>query len=286
MTKINLHSKGILKRRALKKSIQEKNLIKNQFELNDDQLKSQITNDLEKKIEEYNLKYKSIKEDTTLDAKEKLKKKKYIKEKLRKLKKKIQSQDDIQFLLKNKKKSLRKLKSQTKKIENLEENEKKRKVICFNCRKKGHTISECKANKDMKDICFNCGSNDHNVHSCSLPVDYSNMPYAKCFICGENGHLSSKCIKNENKGIYVKGGGCHVCGSNQHLAKNCPDKQLVIDSNLNLNTQSQVTPLLNNKTEKNIKDKQDKPLKTEHKKDSIENNKTIKKVKNERRDKK
>lgn len=271
MTKINLHSKGILKRRALKKSIQEKNLIKSQFELNDNQIKSQITNDIQKKIEEYTLKYKSIKEENTLDPKEKLKKKKYIKEKLRKLKKRIQSQDEIQFLVRNTKKTLRKLKSQTKKIENLEENEKKRKVVCFNCRKKGHTVADCKTNKEeKKEICYNCGSLEHNVHTCSLPVDYSNMPFAKCFICGENGHLSSKCNKNESNGIYIKGGGCFVCGSNQHLAKNCPEKQLVLEES-NKET---------NQIQKEDKEKEEKKLKPKAKqeKEGKEKNKIKKKI--------
>ena len=32
--------------------------------------------------------------------------------------------------------------------------------------------------------------------------------YATCFICGEQGHLSSQCSQNE-KGLYPKGGCCH-----------------------------------------------------------------------------
>lgn len=46
------------------------------------------------------------------------------------------------------------------------------------------------------------------------------LPYAKCFICNEQGHLSKQCPKNEN-GIYPNGGACHKCGSKAHLAKDC-----------------------------------------------------------------
>lgn len=46
------------------------------------------------------------------------------------------------------------------------------------------------------------------------------MPYAKCFVCNEQGHLSKQCPKNEN-GIYPNGGACHKCGSKAHLAKDC-----------------------------------------------------------------
>lgn len=67
------------------------------------------------------------------------------------------------------------------------------------------------------------------------------FPYAKCFICGEVGHLSRSCPDNP-RGLYPRGeveemiqdnyshmlcntgGGCKVCGSVEHLKANCPVK--------------------------------------------------------------
>lgn len=38
--------------------------------------------------------------------------------------------------------------------------------------------------------------------------DIDELPYAQCFICGVQGHLSSQCPENAN-GLYPSGGCCH-----------------------------------------------------------------------------
>jgi len=48
------------------------------------------------------------------------------------------------------------------------------------------------------------------------------LPFAKCFVCKEMGHLSSQCSSNEN-GVYIKGGCCKQCGSKVHLIAFCPE---------------------------------------------------------------
>ncbi|RCN44624.1 zinc knuckle [Ancylostoma caninum] len=48
------------------------------------------------------------------------------------------------------------------------------------------------------------------------------FPFATCFVCGQQGHLSRDCEKNAN-GIYPDGGGCNVCGSTRHLKRDCPE---------------------------------------------------------------
>ena len=120
--------------------------------------------------------------------------------------------------------------------------------ICFNCRRKGHTVAECpnvlsyqsngnnqQGFKKYNTICYKCGSNEHSLKNCPKlspeekqmskqgRMDYHRMvlPFATCFICKEKGHLSSQCKQNEN-GVYVKGGCCKRCGSKTHLFVNCP----------------------------------------------------------------
>lgn len=144
--------------------------------------------------------------------------------------------------------------------------ERNKNIICFHCRRRGHTVQECtwvkkksgggstsngsmnNAGRDMNiKICYKCGSSEHSLNSCPKicktvkyqkngKVDYSTMdlPYATCFICGEKGHLSGQCKKNTN-GIYIKGGCCKICGSKNHLSSNCPKKSKgnddVVDEN-------------------------------------------------------
>ncbi|KJE90718.1 hypothetical protein CAOG_01982 [Capsaspora owczarzaki ATCC 30864] len=99
------------------------------------------------------------------------------------------------------------------------------KQICFNCRKKGHSVSECKAGKTVSDatgLCYACGSTEHTTKSCRVPNPSGAMPFAMCFVCRKTGHLSKFCPDNP-RGMYPDGGSCTHCTSVRHLAKDCPD---------------------------------------------------------------
>ena len=102
-------------------------------------------------------------------------------------------------------------------------------VVCLQCRKPGHKVSHCpqKSLSNSKRCCYRCGSTEHSLHDCTLPVD-TGLPFAKCFVCNTQGHLSGACPENP-KGVYPNGGGCKVCGDVRHFVKDCPLK----------NTQSQ-----------------------------------------------
>lgn len=105
-------------------------------------------------------------------------------------------------------------------------------TICLGCRKRGHFVKDC-PKRQMADIqqdvcgqiCFNCGSIEHTLKNCPSPRDRNgNLPFAKCFICKQSGHISRDCPENAN-GLYPKGGCCHICFQKTHLAKDCPDKK-------------------------------------------------------------
>ncbi|KAL1935368.1 hypothetical protein VTP01DRAFT_4508 [Rhizomucor pusillus] len=99
---------------------------------------------------------------------------------------------------------------------------KKRKMRCLKCKQMGHSVNECPSQANgAVGICYNCGSTEHALKHCKKPRNPDEpLPYAKCFVCNEQGHLSKQCPKNEN-GIYPNGGACHKCGSKAHLAKDC-----------------------------------------------------------------
>ncbi|KFQ40478.1 Zinc finger CCHC domain-containing protein 9, partial [Mesitornis unicolor] len=107
---------------------------------------------------------------------------------------------------------------------------KKNAMVCFHCREPGHGVADCPAVLESQDmgtgICYRCGSTEHDISKCKAKVDpaVGPFPYAKCFICGEMGHLSRSCPDNP-KGLYAGGGRCRLCGSVEHFRKDCPEKQ-------------------------------------------------------------
>ncbi len=105
-------------------------------------------------------------------------------------------------------------------------------TICLGCRKRGHFVKDCPKRQmaemqadQCSQICFNCGCVAHTLKNCPLPRDSTGkLPFAKCFICKESGHISRDCPENAN-GLYPKGGCCHICYQKTHLAKDCPDRK-------------------------------------------------------------
>lgn len=105
--------------------------------------------------------------------------------------------------------------------------DKEMKHLCYQCRQPGHTLANCPqaGNEDSVDICYFCGSSEHKLSDCGKYKSASKkkeqtLPYAKCFICNKKGHLTSKCKDNE-KGVFPKGGKCIICGSIDHMVKDC-----------------------------------------------------------------
>ncbi|POI33121.1 hypothetical protein CIB84_003127 [Bambusicola thoracicus] len=82
-------------------------------------------------------------------------------------------------------------------------------MVCFHCREPGHGVADCPAVLESQDmgtgICYRCGSTEHDIGKCKAKIDpaVGAFPYAKCFICGEMGHLSRSCPDNP-KGLYAE----------------------------------------------------------------------------------
>ncbi|KAJ3273442.1 hypothetical protein HDV01_004512 [Terramyces sp. JEL0728] len=111
------------------------------------------------------------------------------------------------------------------------EKAKEKKMNCFLCRQKGHSVANCPRNtqrtiddiqlSELGNICFRCGSLEHTLAKCDKKPDPKNpLPYSTCFICKQSGHLVGQCPEND-RGIYPNGGCCKFCGSVRHLAKDC-----------------------------------------------------------------
>ncbi|OTF79411.1 hypothetical protein BLA29_010364, partial [Euroglyphus maynei] len=109
------------------------------------------------------------------------------------------------------------------------------KRVCFQCRQPGHLVSDCPLQTDSNEqqqtnICYFCCSLEHKLSECikyqkKLKQISGNdvilLPFAKCFICHQNGHLTRNCSMNKN-GAFPLGGKCRGCGSINHTLKECP----------------------------------------------------------------
>ena len=122
-----------------------------------------------------------------------------------------------------------------------------RRVVCFHCGGKGHTINECRAREVT---CYNCGKIGHVARDCMAGSD-------SCYICGKSGHFARDCQSAPTRGSYQnrrepfrsrytsgydqrgsyrggsnygRGGGyqsqptCYNCGRVGHVAAYCQSK--------------------------------------------------------------
>lgn len=107
---------------------------------------------------------------------------------------------------------------------------KAKKRVCLVCRQSGHDLSACPElgskngeTSGTSTICYKCGSTEHTHFQCQVQKE-KKYSFATCFICKEQGHISSQCPSNP-KGVYPKGGSCLNCGAVTHLRKDCPKNE-------------------------------------------------------------
>jgi len=251
--KLSSNNEDLMK--IIKKELEDKKMecVLKLQKLNKQQVKNSKTTDkiASDKTNATSDKKQKVTAPVAADSEEVAKQKKYLQTKIRKYKKALSNQEVLKSRLNLLKVRLRKTKTICKKLETKEQEYMKKRLRCFNCRRRGHLLTECreakvdhenKENNDYQDdaskyhkkivtttkhICYNCGGTDHTLAGCEQKVDLKSLKFAECFICHERGHISAHCPLSD-KGIYPHGGKCFVCGENDHLAKNCPQKQMEI----------------------------------------------------------
>lgn len=154
--------------------------------------------------------------------------------KLSKLKKALEHPNTLCSNTATKLKKAKKDKEQRiqKKLDKGQEQRRLLKKQCLNCKKKGHEAKDCPEidlmPKDGIDhstaMCYNCGRTNHLLKDCRRKRR-DTLEFAVCFVCKESGHIARDCPQNE-KGLYVHGGGCFICESVRHTAKECPNNPL------------------------------------------------------------
>ncbi|KAJ3376472.1 hypothetical protein HDU92_000322 [Lobulomyces angularis] len=137
-------------------------------------------------------------------------------------------------------------------------------MTCFLCRKVGHSIKDCQLEK-------NNGKEKNKLVS-EKPLAENPYPFAQCFICKKQGHISGACPENEH-GLYPNGGNCKYCGSVRHLAKDCkPDKDAIelgtIDATQGGDDDDMSLRLKKIESEKKLKEEKIKKVKKKVKKTS------------------
>ena len=85
-------------------------------------------------------------------------------------------------------------------------------TMCFGCRERGHSVSNC-PKADGGGICYKCGMTNHITVVCTkkMKPGEQEFPFATCYICKEKGHISKACPENP-RGLYINGGCCKQCG--------------------------------------------------------------------------
>ncbi len=93
--------------------------------------------------------------------------------------------------------------------------------ICFNCGVPGHINRECPQRRGLpkRMVCGLCYQSGHHRWTCAENLKNINTRFAKCFICGEQGHLMCKPMRWF---FGLKGQTCFNCGRTGHHGVACP----------------------------------------------------------------